>query len=61
MNTKNKQKITADKRSYIKNFPGDAEPTNRAQKIVCWLLEDQRRRQQLAEDVANGKIDIRGK
>lgn len=61
MNTLNKQKITADKRSYIKNFPGDVEPTNRAEKIVGWILEDKRKRQQLAQDVANGKIDLRGK
>ena len=52
-NFKNKRlQIERERRSYLRDFSGTAEPTAQAQKIINWLHQDGERRQQIAEDAA---------
>ena len=53
----NKQKIERERRSYLRDFSGDAVPTEQAQRIIDWLHRDGERRQQLADVEAKRQQD----
>jgi len=53
----NKHKIERERRSYLRDFSGTAEPTAQAQKIIDWLHRDGERRQQLADVEAKRQQD----
>lgn len=53
--------IERERRSYLRDFSGDAEPTAQAQKIINWLQQDAERRQQIAEVEAKQRLEREGK
>ena len=57
----NKHKIERERRSYLRDFSGTAEPTAQAQKVIDWLHRDAERRQQLADVEAKRQQDRLGK
>lgn len=53
--------IERERRTYLRNFSGTAEPTAQAQKIINWLQEDGERRQQIALVEAKKRLEREGK
>lgn len=59
---KNKRlQIERERRSYLRDFSGTAEPTAQAQKIIDWFKKDSEQRQQKAEDAAKKRMAREGK
>lgn len=56
-----KHKIETERRSYLRDFAGNCEPTAQAQTIIDWLHRDAARRQQLADVEAKRQQDREGK
>ena len=56
-----KYKIETERRSYIREFAGNAEPTAQAKKVIDWLLQDAERRSKLADVAAKRQQDREGK
>lgn len=56
-----KYKIQTERRSYLRDFSGDAEPTDNAKKIIQWLHTDGARRSKLADDEAKQQQEREGK
>ena len=52
-----KYKIERERRSYLREFAGNCEPTAQAQTIIDWLHKDGERRQQLADVEAKRQQD----
>lgn len=56
-----KYKIETERRSYIRDFSGDAEPTDAAKKMIAWLHRDGARRSELADVEAKRQQEAEGK
>lgn len=56
-----KYKIETERRSYIRDFGGDVEPTAQAKKIIDWLKQDGERRSLLADVEAKRQQEAEGK